>query len=101
MASDFENDAYLTQFPGIGKKTARQIILDLKGKVVIDVETEQTVMQMDTSEKQLNVQDEAMLALEALGYSKRELNKVEKQMKQQQFESVDDAVKFGLKQLIK
>ncbi|AVP37237.1 Holliday junction branch migration protein RuvA [Staphylococcus felis] len=101
LAIENENDAYLTQFPGIGKKTARQIILDLKGKVVIDVETEQTVMQMDTSEKQLNVQDEAMLALEALGYSKRELNKVEKQMKQQQFESVDDAVKFGLKQLIK
>ncbi|MEJ7142055.1 Holliday junction branch migration protein RuvA, partial [Staphylococcus capitis] len=32
-AIEDENDAYLTKFPGIGKKTARQIILDLKGKV--------------------------------------------------------------------
>jgi Holliday junction DNA helicase RuvA len=35
MAIENENDAYLTKFPGIGKKTARQIVLDLKGKVQI------------------------------------------------------------------
>ena len=28
-----DDDAYLTKFPGIGKKTAKQIILDLKGKL--------------------------------------------------------------------
>ena len=38
--------------------------------------------------------------LEALGYSKRELKKVEKAMQSETFESVDAAVKFGLKQLV-
>src|SRR5699024_12244313 len=42
IAIENENDAYLTQFPGIGKKTARQIVLDLKGKVQIhDVDSSQ------------------------------------------------------------
>ena len=36
IAIENENDAYLTKFPGIGKKTARQIVLDLKGKVQIN-----------------------------------------------------------------
>src|SRR5690625_5200942 len=32
-AVEREDEKYLTQFPGVGKKTARQIILDLKGKL--------------------------------------------------------------------
>ncbi len=32
-AIEQEDDGYLTNFPGIGKKTAKQIILDLKGKL--------------------------------------------------------------------
>ncbi|MGO2077396.1 MAG: RuvA C-terminal domain-containing protein, partial [Staphylococcus equorum] len=40
------------------------------------------------------------LALEALGYSKRELTKVEKTLTKESFESVDDAVKRGLQLLI-
>ena len=43
---------------------------------------------------------EAMLALEALGYSKRELSKVEKVLKQSNMESVDEAVKIGLQTLV-
>ncbi|MBI5974181.1 Holliday junction branch migration protein RuvA [Staphylococcus canis] len=101
LAIENENESYLTQFPGIGKKTARQIILDLKGKVIINEETEHTVMQTTSTPLTMQVQDEAMLALEALGYSKRELNKLSKLMSQQSFEEVDEAVKFGLKQLIK
>ena len=30
-----ENILYLTKFPKIGEKLARQIVLDLKGKIVI------------------------------------------------------------------
>lgn len=100
IAIENENDAYLTQFPGIGKKTARQIVLDLKGKVTITEENESTLIQMTNAENN-DIQEEAILALDALGYSKRELNKVEKLMKEASFDNVDDAVKFGLKQLIK
>ncbi|KFE42259.1 Holliday junction branch migration protein RuvA [Staphylococcus agnetis] len=99
LAIESENDAYLTQFPGIGKKTARQIVLDLKGKVVVTDEQDATLMiQSDTNTAVFK--DEAILALEALGYSKRELNRIEKKMAKESFDTVDEAVKFGLQQLI-
>lgn len=98
-AIENENDAFLTQFPGIGKKTARQIVLDLKGKVVVTEEVSEGLLDIATEQEDLAVQ-EALLALEALGYSKRELKKVEKAMQQQIFSDVDEAVKYGLKQLI-
>lgn len=101
IAIENENDAYLTKFPGIGKKTARQIVLDLKGKVQInDVDSSQ-ILNMDTQDHaNAPIIKEALLALEALGYSKRELTKVEKSLSKETFDSVDDAVKRGLQLLI-
>ena len=100
-AIENENDAYLTKFPGIGKKTARQIVLDLKGKVQITEETSETLFQMDgQASVNENVIKEALLALEALGYSKRELAKVEKVLNKENIESVDEAVKIGLRTLV-
>ncbi|PHK50980.1 Holliday junction branch migration protein RuvA [Staphylococcus edaphicus] len=101
IAIENENDAYLTKFPGIGKKTARQIVLDLKGKVQINEMGNDQILNLG-----LNHQDngpiikEALLALEALGYSKRELTKVEKTLSKETFDSVDDTVKRGLQLLI-
>jgi len=101
IAIENENDAYLTQFPGIGKKTARQIVLDLKGKVQInEVDSSQLLNMGIDSNGATAIVKEAMLALEALGYSKRELTKVEKTLTKESFESVDDAVKRGLQLLI-
>ena len=101
QAIENENDAYLTQFPGIGKKTARQIVLDLKGKVTINEENSDTLLQVDlNSTEQSQIVKEAMLALEALGYSKRELSKVEKVLNKQSITSVDEAVNLGLQTLI-
>lgn len=100
-AIENENDAYLTQFPGIGKKTARQIVLDLKGKVTITEVDSESLLQVDVNNnEQSQVVKEAMLALEALGYSKRELSKVEKVLNNQSVSSVDEAVKLGLQTLV-
>lgn len=101
MAIENENDAYLTKFPGIGKKTARQIVLDLKGKVQITRETTETLLSMnEENSNSENLVKEALLALEALGYSKREISKVEKVLNKSTFDSVDEAVKLGLKTLV-
>lgn len=40
------------------------------------------------------------LALEALGYSRRELKRIEKHLGKESFGSVDEAVKRGLKYLV-
>lgn len=101
IAIENENDAYLTKFPGIGKKTARQIVLDLKGKVQInEVDSSQILNAEASFGDNTPIIKEAILALEALGYSKRELTKVEKVLAKDAFESVDDAVKKGLQLLI-
>ncbi|PTI74412.1 Holliday junction branch migration protein RuvA [Staphylococcus succinus] len=101
IAIENENDAYLTKFPGIGKKTARQIVLDLKGKVQInDIDSKQSLELGLDSTSAAPIINEALLALEALGYSKRELTKVEKALNKDSFDSVDDAVKRGLQLLI-
>ncbi|WP_049394617.1 Holliday junction branch migration protein RuvA [Staphylococcus haemolyticus] len=101
MAIENENDAYLTKFPGIGKKTARQIVLDLKGKVQITRETTETLLSMnEENSNSENLVKETLLALEALGYSKREISKVEKVLNKSTFDSVDEAVKLGLKTLV-
>jgi len=100
LAIENENDAYLTQFPGIGKKTARQIVLDLKGKVTITEENSDDLLQTQVNGNEQNqIISEALLALQALGYSKRELTKVEKSLNKHNVNSVDEAVKIGLQTL--
>jgi len=101
QAIENENDTYLTKFPGIGKKTARQIVLDLKGKVQVTEEKAENLLTHDNvNDTNDGVVKEAILALEALGYSKRELNKVEKSLSKETCESVDEAVKRGLQLLV-
>ncbi len=60
------NAKYLTKYPGIGLKTAQQIILDLKGKLVLNNEI--------TIKNQ--VKEDLEQALLNLGYKKQEINKV-------------------------
>ena len=82
-AIEREDESYLVKFPGVGKKTARQMILDLKGKLAeffadpfADPEETGGLLSADDNEL-----EEAMLALGALGYSEREINKVKPKLK--------------------
>ena len=65
-AIDRENTLYLTKFPKIGEKLAKQIILDLKGK--IHIESSDGDME-DTT-------DDLLETLLALGYKANEVKKV-------------------------
>ncbi len=64
-AIDRENILYLTKFPKIGEKLARQIILDLKGKLARKEETNLS-----------GSFDELVSVLESLGYKNSEIKKV-------------------------
>ena len=94
-AIENQDVAYLTKFPGIGKKSAQQIILDLQGKVDFSMNN---ISSAPTAVN--NYLSDAMLALEALGYSKRELAKIEKKLSAFDFSGVDEYVKQGLKLLM-
>ena len=94
-AIENQDAVYLTKFPGIGKKSAQQIILDLQGKVDF------SITNISSAPKAVNnYLSDAILALEALGYSKKELTKIEKKLSTHQFYGVDEYVKQGLKLLM-
>ena len=94
-AIENQDAVYLTKFPGIGKKSAQQIILDLQGKV------DYSMTNISSAPKAVNnYLSDAILALEALGYSKKELTKIEKKLSTHQFNSVDEYVKQGLRLLM-
>ena len=89
-AIENQDAVYLTKFPGIGKKSAQQIILDLQGKVDF------SMTNISSAPKAVNnYLSDAILALEALGYSKKELTKIEKKLSAHQFDGVDEYVKQG------
>ncbi|TDQ37978.1 Holliday junction branch migration protein RuvA [Aureibacillus halotolerans] len=76
-AIDSEDETFLMKFPGIGKKTARQMILDLKGKVSEFLPSHQMNLVAATEEATMNTElEEAAEALLALGYSQREVDKI-------------------------
>ena len=83
-----ENLLYLTKFPKIGEKLARQIILDLKGKLYI----ESTNVEEDSVEELISV-------LENLGYKSAEIKKIVGQIDSSK--SLEEQVKDALKLLLK
>ncbi len=95
QAIEREDEAFLVKFPGVGKKTARQMILDLKGKLndLIDIELlDYTEVEPSLfSEESDHELEEAMLALAALGYSERELSKIRSTLKDSKDLTTTDA----------
>jgi Holliday junction DNA helicase RuvA len=104
QAIENENEAFLTKFPGVGKKTARQMILDLKGKLQ-DVVPDYfpnlfNEEQFKKSDAASLAYEEAMLALKALGYSDKELKKISSELEKEQL-TTDEYIKAALKKLMK
>lgn len=73
------NISYLTKFPGIGKKTASQIVLDLKDKLATTAEGS-LLKPAPVSTDVTPALSDALAALKALGYKEREVNKIKKQL---------------------
>ena len=75
QAIEEENEKYLTKFPGIGwKKTARQIILDLKGNGKV-LAVLLPLVHLSPRHKMGHWKKRCLL-LSALGYSEREIKKI-------------------------
>lgn len=97
QAIENKDSKYLTKFPGVGKKTASQMILDLSGK--LDFVT--TSLEMDQPIQSANkVLVDTLEALEGLGYSKKEINRIEKQLATQTFETTQQALSIAFKLLL-
>ena len=101
-AINSDDDGYLTKFPGIGKKTAKQNILDLKGKLS-DVDSDMLTGQ-DNLDLDLNASSpylkESLEALRALGYTKTEVKRISKKLEKYDGKSTDDYLRQGLRLLM-
>jgi len=102
QAIEEDNVKYLQNFPGVGKKTASQIVLDLQGKLaeispeVIDVFGEETA---EASSQNVEL-EEALEALAVLGYGKRDIKKVTPKLEDLEDATADDYIREALQYLI-
>jgi len=87
-AIETENVLYLRKFPGIGPKAAAQMILDLKGKLVVSSE--------DVNQSNY---DEVIDALLSLGYKSKDASRVVSKLANDL--TLEDAIKESLKLLLK
>lgn len=83
-----ENVLYLTKFPKVGEKIAKQMILDLKGKIQVEI-----------SEEETNSSDDLVAVLESLGYKTSEIKKILKDIDASL--PIESQVKEALKLLLK
>lgn len=103
-AIENEDEKFLTKFPGIGKKTARQMILDLKGKLQ-DIVPDSFPNLFSSSSPESSAEfspewEEAALALEALGYTQHEIQKAARLLRGEAL-STDEYIKKALQVLLK
>lgn len=90
--------------PGIGKKTAEKVILELKDKLSIEDALEHAVSDKETGVAAQNgnsgVQSEAVQALVALGYGSTEALKAVKQVEISEDTDVETVLKKALKNMM-
>ncbi|EEI23875.1 Holliday junction branch migration protein RuvA [Lentilactobacillus hilgardii] len=90
---------FLTKFPGVGKKTAQQIILDLQGKVGDLSQIVQARSGQSASEQSDELRD-AISALEALGYSAKQIDAIRLELGKDKALTTDEYLSLGLKLLM-
>jgi Holliday junction DNA helicase RuvA len=90
---------FLTKFPGIGKKTAQQIVLDLQNKLSDLALASDEVAPVVSAVSPNSQLADALLALEALGYAKKDITRVEKALRKLDEQTTAKYVSAGLKLL--
>ena len=75
-----ENVSFLVKFPGIGKKTAQQIILDLKDKIDKNLQLDLNIRESNPIVGQNPKLDDALNALEALGFTHKSVEKIQSKL---------------------
>ena len=94
------NVNYLTKFPGIGKKTASQIVLDLRDKLTNESSSSLFATTQLTVDATVNRElKDALEALAALGYKERDIKKVQKTLTKEEQMATDEYLRQALRLL--
>lgn len=94
-----EDEKAISAAPGIGPKTARRIILDLKDKIDFEEAFEERSFSAAAASPLGGVKSEVVEALTALGYAPSDVLKAMQQMEIDENASVEELLKQTLKQM--
>ena len=98
LAVILNDTSKLVKIPGVGAKTAARIVLELKDKL----KNQDLVDKKDAKVKSVNINnenvDEAISALQVLGYTRKDIEKVFESIELEEL-SLEDMIKQGLKYL--
>ena len=100
MASDAKA---ISAAPGIGKKTAEKLIIELKDKLKVEDMLEHASGSVDGNEMDLgggSAESEAVQALTALGYGSTEALKAVRRVQGKETMQVEELLKAALKQMM-
>ena len=95
LAISTKNIGMLTKLPGIGKKTAERMLLELKDK--IGPITDDGVTDLDVNVASGDIVEEGIQALIALGYNQNEIMPIVKRIGKN-VESVESLIKLALRE---
>ncbi|MBQ3385018.1 MAG: Holliday junction branch migration protein RuvA [Erysipelotrichaceae bacterium] len=84
---------FLTRLPSLGSKTSRQIILDLKGKLVEDEKAAGTKNTIEL--------EEAVSGLKSLGYKAYEINTVLPELRKNSGATAEELLREGLRLIMR
>jgi Holliday junction DNA helicase RuvA len=88
-----EDVATIQSVKGIGAKTAQRVIIDLRDKIIKTYELSEDSIQSDNT-----IKDEALSALEVLGFSRKQVEKlVQKIVQEAPDTTLEDIIKKALK----
>ena len=89
----------LTKIPGVGAKSAQRIVLELKDKLKTEIAINESNDSEVTKEVEKDMElEDAISALQVLGYSRKEIEKVFEKIEVSE-DTVEDLIKKGLQLL--
>lgn len=98
-----EDDKTIAKAPGIGKKSAQRLIIELKDKMDLNeafaLKTEHEAEKQTVGSAKSTIKNEAVQALVALGYSSTEAMKAVKNVEITEEITVEEVLKAALKQM--
>ena len=90
----------ISKAPGIGTKTAKKLILELKDKLKLEEVFEERLAHIEEGQEKVpsdNIRGEAVMALTALGYSNADAMKAVRQVELTEDMTVEELLKKSLK----
>ena len=100
-----EDTARLTKLPGIGKKTAERLVIEMRDRLALQAEDWIGTQELD-QKKSINsleniAQQEAMSALLSLGYKSTEATRVLEQIENRHEMTTEDMIRIALRHLLR